>query len=158
MYKNVSNLIRWWSVFYWCRWRGRNVFLYVCVWSAGYLRPVFGPLFLPKERKWSWKERCIWQLRAVICDIECIVLLDWLQDPTSLVVLSTNSFLSSCESCLLRICWAMAWLWLTVLLRNRRGQICSARRIEEKVVIREDAFMKRASTRSGQYLTVLVGA
>ena len=43
-----------------------------------------------------------------------------------------------------------------MLLRFRRGQVSSARRIGERVVIREEAILRRASVTSGSCVTVLV--
>ena len=134
-----------------CHWRRKSVklmlmkwntrYVCVCVWFAGYLRPVFGPLFLPNERRWSL--RCIGRLRAPVCNADC-------------VVSSPKSFFSSCGSCLLRMCWAVACLWLTVLLRNGRGQLSSARGIGENLVML-DAILRRTSVGSGRCVTVLVG-
>ena len=102
-------------------------------------------------------EKWAGRLRAVVCDVDCVVSMDWTVDPASRFLSSANSMFSSYWSCQLRMCWAVACFWLTVLLRNRRWQLCSARRIGERVVICEDALLRRASVRSDHCVTVLVG-
>ena len=111
--------------------------------------------FLSNERKWIL--RWIGWLRAAVSDVYGVVSIEWPLDSASCVVSNPNSFFRSCGSCLLRLCWAVACLWLTVLLHIRHGQIWSERHLPEIVIIRQDALLRRTSVRSSCCLTILVG-
>ena len=109
--------------------------IFSCVWSAGHLRPVYGPLCFPSERKWTLRQpgHC----SCLCCKQGCF------NRSTTGICVSCSSFFSPCGSCLSGMCWAVACLQLMVLLRNKWGQLWSERRFGESIVIREDALVRR---------------
>ena len=150
--ENMSNPILWWTAF---KQVGdvENI-----IFSFGLLATCdqfLGPLCFPSDQNRNLRR--LRRLHTALRAINCIVSIDWPQESSFCVVSSTSSFFGSCTSCFLRRCWAVAWLWLTVLLRNWRGLCWSKRRLGEGVVIREDALLTTTSVRSGCGENVLVG-
>ena len=94
--------------------------------------------------------------------VDCVASIGWPMDPASHVVSSPKSLFSSrslnkySPKYLLRRCWAVACLWLSVLLPYRQGHFWSDKRFGRSVFIREDALVRTVSFKSGMMVLLRV--
>ena len=129
--------------------------IFLCVGSAGYLQSVFGPLCFRRSGNGVCDdlEGCVQPFVMFTALLQSID--NWIPRLEFFQVLLLSSVRARVVF-FLRMCWVVACLWLTVLLRNRRSHLCSEPRIWETIVIREDVLVTTASVRSGCCVTVLV--